>query len=114
MKVNANLGTSPEKADIKTELKKLEMAKNAGADAVMDMSTGGDLDSIRREIIAHAGATPGDCAYIPQAAVETVKKRQTITKMKPDELFEVIERQGQDGVDFITVHCGVTQRSPGG
>jgi len=110
VKVNANLGTSPEKADIKTELKKLEMAKNAGADAVMDLSTGGDLDSIRREIIAHAGIPLGTVP-IYQAAVETVKKRQTITKMKPDELFEVIERQGQDGVDFITVHCGVTQRS---
>ncbi len=110
VKVNANLGTSPEKADIKLELKKLEMAKKAGADAVMDLSTGGDLDSIRREIIAHAGIPIGTVP-IYQAAVETVKKKKTITKMEPDELFDVIEKQGQDGVDFITVHCGVTQRS---
>ncbi|HOV89768.1 MAG TPA: phosphomethylpyrimidine synthase ThiC [Syntrophorhabdaceae bacterium] len=110
VKVNANLGTSPEKADIKLELKKLEMAKKAGADAVMDLSTGGDLDSIRREIIAHAGIPLGTVP-IYQAAVETVKKKKTITKMEPDELFDVIEKQGQDGVDFITVHCGVTQGS---
>jgi len=110
VKVNANLGTSPEKSDIKTELEKLEMAKKAGADAVMDLSTGGDLDSIRREIIAHAGIPLGTVP-IYQAAVQTVKKKKTITKMDPDELFDVIEKHGQDGVDFITVHCGVTQRS---
>jgi len=109
VKVNAKLGTSPEKSDIKTELEKLEMAKKAGADAVMDLSTGGDLDSIRREIIAHAGIPLGTVP-IYQAAVQTVKKKKTITKMDPDELFDVIEKHGQDGVDFITVLCGVPQR----
>lgn len=110
VKVNANLGTSPERADIKTELEKLEMAKKAGADAVMDLSTGGDLKKIRKAIIDNSDIPIGTVP-IYQAAVETIKKRKTITRMEPDELFDVIEQNGEDGVDFITVHCGVTQRS---
>ena len=110
VKVNANIGTSSEMVDMDTELKKLEMAVKAGADAVMDLSTGGDLDEIRKTIIAHAGIPLGTVP-IYQAAVESVKKRKTITKMDPDELFDVIEKHGADGVDFVTVHCGITQRS---
>lgn len=110
VKVNANLGTSPERIDIDEELKKLQNACEAGADAIMDLSTGGDLNEIRRLIIDNAGLPIGTVP-IYQAVVETVKKRKTITKLDPDEFFDIIERQGQDGVDFITVHCGVTQRS---
>lgn len=110
VKVNANLGTSPERIDIDEELKKLQNAREAGADAIMDLSTGGDLNEIRRLIIDNAGLPIGTVP-IYQAVVETVKKRKTITKLDPDEFFDIIERQGQDGVDFITVHCGVTQRS---
>jgi phosphomethylpyrimidine synthase len=110
VKVNANIGTSPERVDIKEELQKLKMAQEAGADAVMDLSTGGNLDEIRKVIIQEAGIPIGTVP-IYQAAVETIKKRKTITKMVPDEIFDVIEKHGIDGVDFITVHCGVTQRS---
>lgn len=110
VKVNANLGTSPERIDVDEELVKLKNAVEAGADTVMDLSIGGDLNSIRKLIIDHAGIPIGTVP-IYQAAVETVKKRKTITKLDPDELFDIIEGQGQDGVDFITVHCGVTQRS---
>jgi phosphomethylpyrimidine synthase len=110
VKVNANIGTSTEKIDIKVELEKLKMAKAAGADAVMDLSTGGDLDEIRKIIIEEAGIPLGTVP-IYQAAVETVKKRKAIINMEPDDLFDVIERQGADGVDFVTVHCGVTQSS---
>lgn len=110
VKVNANIGTSPERADIKFELEKLEMAKKAGADTVMDLSTGGNLREIRKAIIEHA-QIPVGTVPIYEAAVETVKKRKAITNMDPEELFEIIERNGEDGVDFITVHCGVTQRS---
>lgn len=110
VKVNANLGTSPERIDVDEELKKLQNAREAGADAIMDLSTGGDLNEIRRLIIDNAGLPIGTVP-VYQAVVETVKKRKTITKLDPDEFFDIIERQGQDGVDFITVHCGVTQRS---
>jgi phosphomethylpyrimidine synthase len=110
VKVNANLGTSPERIDVDEELEKLKNAREAGADTVMDLSIGGDLDAIRKLIIEHAGIPIGTVP-IYQAAVETVKKRKVISRLDPDEFFDVIERQGQDGVDFITVHCGVTQRS---
>jgi len=110
VKVNANLGTSPERSGVKEELEKLKMAREAGADTVMDLSTGGNLDEIRKVIISEA-QIPIGTVPIYQAAVEAVKKRKTITKMDPDEIFEVIERHGMDGVDFVTVHCGVTQRS---
>jgi phosphomethylpyrimidine synthase len=110
VKVNANIGTSPERVDVKEELKKLKMACDAGADAVMDLSTGGNLDEIRKIIMAEAGIPIGTVP-IYQAAVETVKKKKPITKMEPDDIFEVIEKHGIDGVDFITVHCGVTQNS---
>jgi phosphomethylpyrimidine synthase len=110
VKVNANIGTSPEMVDINRELEKLKKAQEAGADTVMDLSLGGDLDAIRRLIIDHAGLPIGTVP-IYQAVVETVKKRKNITKLDPNELFDIIEKHGEDGVDFITVHCGVTRRS---
>ncbi len=110
VKVNANIGTSPERVDIKEELKKLALARDAGADAVMDLSTGGDLDEIRKIIISEAGIPIGTVP-IYQAAVEMVKKKKPVTKMTADHIFEVIEKHGVDGVDFITVHCGITRNS---
>ncbi len=110
IKVNANLGTSTERVDINTELEKLRMATEAGADTVMDLSTGGNLDEIRKTIMAHT-TIPIGTVPIYQAAVEAVKKHNSITKMDPEALFDVIEKHGQDGVDFITVHTGVTRRS---
>ncbi len=110
VKVNANIGTSTEKIDVKVELEKLKMAKAAGADVVMDLSTGGNLDEIRKIFITEAGIPLGTVP-IYQAAVETVKKRKAIVNMEPDELFDIIERHGEDGVDFVTVHCGVIQSS---
>ena len=110
VKINANIGTSPERIDIKEELKKLALARDAGADAVMDLSTGGDLDEIRKIVIAEAGIPIGTVP-IYQAAVETVRKKKPVTKMSPEALFDAIEKHGQDGVDFVTVHCGVTQSS---
>ena len=110
VKVNANIGTSPEMINVATELEKVQNAREAGADAIMDLRTGGDLNEIRKLIIDNANLPIGTVP-IYQAVVETVKKRKTITKLDPDEFFDIIEKQGQDGVDFITVHCGVTQRS---
>ena len=108
VKVNANIGTSSERMNVEEELEKLRVAEEAGADAVMDLSTGGDLDSIRKIVMSHA-RVPVGTVPIYQAAVEAVRKKKSITKLEADELFEVIERHGEDGVDFITVHCGVTR-----
>lgn len=110
VKVNANIGTSSECIDLDLELEKLHVAEAAGADAVMDLSTGGDLDHIRRTVLSHAHIPIGTVP-IYQAAIESIRKRKSITKMEPDDLFEVIERHGADGVDFVTVHCGVTRGS---
>jgi len=108
VKVNANIGTSSERMNVEEELEKLRVAEEAGADAIMDLSTGGDLDSIRKTVMSHA-RVPVGTVPIYQAAVEAVRKKKSITKLEADELFEVIERHGEDGVDFITVHCGVTR-----
>jgi phosphomethylpyrimidine synthase len=110
VKVNANIGTSSECIDIDRELEKLRVAEAAGADAVMDLSTGGDVDHIRRMVLSHSHIPIGTVP-IYQAAVETVRRKKVITKMDPNELFDVIEKHGADGVDFVTVHCGVTTGS---
>lgn len=110
VKVNANIGTSPELCDINLELKKLEMAKKAGADTVMDLSTGGDLDEIRRIIIENA-QIPVGTVPIYQAAISAAKRKKSIIHMDVEEIFDVIEKHLMDGVDFITVHCGVTRKA---
>ncbi|MGQ9665169.1 MAG: phosphomethylpyrimidine synthase ThiC [bacterium] len=109
-KVNANIGTSPDYANLKDELKKLDTAIKSGADAVMDLSTGGEIDKIRREIIRASTVAVGTVP-IYQVAIEMRKKRRPFTKASVDEIFEIIEKHLEDGVDFITVHCGVTRES---
>ncbi len=109
-KVNANIGTSKDKNDLDFELKKLQAAVDAGADTVMDLSTGGDIRLIRRKIIG-ACNIPVGTVPIYQAIVDTVNKKQSIAKLEPEKIFDVIEEQLDDGVDFITVHCGLTQNA---
>jgi phosphomethylpyrimidine synthase len=108
VKVNANIGTSPERVHIEEEIEKLRVAEEAGADAVMDLSIGGPLDEIRKIVMSHA-RVPVGTVPIYQAAVGAVAKKGSITAMEADELFDVIEKNGEDGVDFITVHAGVTR-----
>jgi phosphomethylpyrimidine synthase len=110
IKVNTNLGTSSDHVDLEEELKKLEVSIQAGTDTVMDLSTGGDIDAIRKEIIRHS-PIPVGTVPIYEAAIEAAKKRKALAKMRVGDLFEVIERQAEEGVDFITVHCGVTQNA---
>jgi phosphomethylpyrimidine synthase len=110
IKVNTNIGTSSDHVDLEEELKKLEVSIQAGTDTVMDLSTGGDIDGIRKEIICHS-PVPVGTVPIYEAAIEAAKKRKGLPKMRVEDLFEVIERQAEEGVDFITVHCGVTQNA---
>lgn len=107
-KVNANIGTSSDFGSVDTELEKLRVAVEAGASAIMDLSTGGDIPGVRRAILA-ASTIPVGTVPIYQAAIEATERHGAIVKMTPGELFAVIEEQARDGVDFITVHCGVTQ-----
>ncbi|MBP6914475.1 MAG: phosphomethylpyrimidine synthase ThiC [Smithellaceae bacterium] len=109
-KINTNIGTSNDHVDLKAELEKLSVAVSAGTDAVMDLSTGGDLAAIRKAVV---GSSPVITGTVPiyQAAVKMIRQRKAISEMTADDIFEVIEENGKDGVDFITVHCGVTQQS---
>jgi len=109
-KVNANIGTSKDRMSIDDEIKKLRTAVAAGADAVMDLSTGGPIIEIRKQILKHSTVAVGTVP-IYQAAVETVEQGKSIVQMDPDLLFRVIEQQAEEGVDFVTVHCGVTMAS---
>jgi phosphomethylpyrimidine synthase len=107
VKVNANIGTSSDHCDHAEELQKLEAAIEAGADTVMDLSTGGDIDAMRR-LILERSPLPIGTVPIYQAAIEVAERKGGIVQMTPDDIFEVIERHARDGVDFVTVHCGVT------
>ena len=106
-KVNANIGTSKDCTSLDEELEKLQVAIDVGADTIMDLSTGGDIDAIRREIIAKC-PVPLGTVPLYQAAIETTRSGKAIVDMTADDLFAVIERQAEDGVDFVTVHCGLT------
>ena len=107
-KVNANIGTSSDYSDIDTELEKLRVAVEYKADTVMDLSTGGDIGAIRRAILSQS-PIPLGTVPIYQAGIEAIERKEAIVKMTADELFSVIEEQAEEGVDFVTVHCGVTQ-----
>ncbi len=106
-KINANLGTSSDYGTIQTELEKLQVAIDCGADTVMDLSTGGDIPAVRRAIIK-ASSVPIGTVPIYQAGIKAIKESGAIVKMSVDDLFYAIEENARDGVDFVTVHCGVT------
>lgn len=109
-KVNANIGTSPDLIDIDLELKKLQAAIDAGTDTVMDLSIGGNIRKIRNLIIKYS-KVPVGTVPIYQAICELRRKGKDIRHLEPERLFSVIEEHCADGVDFITVHCGVTRKS---
>jgi phosphomethylpyrimidine synthase len=110
VKVNANIGTSSEFGNIDSELEKLRIATQFGADAVMDLSTGGDITAIRRSILA-ASILPVGTVPIYQVGIEAIEKNGAIVNMTVDDIFSVIEQQAKEGVDFMTVHCGITRAS---
>ena len=108
-KINANIGSSSDDTNMEKELEKARIAVKYGADAIMDLSTGGPVDEIRRAIIAETNACIGSVPLY-QAAVDTVRvKKKAIVDMTVDDIFAGIIKHAEDGVDFITVHCGVTR-----
>ncbi|MDI6871842.1 MAG: phosphomethylpyrimidine synthase ThiC [Bacillota bacterium] len=107
-KVNANIGTSPLFPALDKEIEKLEVALACGADAVMDLSTGGDIGRCRKEVIARS-YVPVGTVPVYEAAVRARQQRGAVVEMDPQDLFEVVEEHAKDGVDFVTVHCGVTR-----
>ncbi|MCL0028467.1 phosphomethylpyrimidine synthase ThiC [Peptococcaceae bacterium] len=108
VKVNANIGTSEAFFDVEFELKKLKVAIEAGAHSVMDLSTGGDIDNMRREVIKNSTVMVGTVPLY-QVLVEAKRSQKSVLDISADDMFDAIEKHCRDGVDFITVHCGVTK-----
>lgn len=108
VKINANIGTSLERSSLNEELDKVKIIETTGADVLMDLSTGADIDDVRRKIIAST-KLPIGTVPIYQAGKEALDEFRDISKLSKDKFFSDIEKQCKDGVDFITVHCGVTK-----
>lgn len=106
VKVNANIGTSKDHVDVEEELEKVRVATRFGADAVMDLSTGGDLRAIRRRVVSEC-RLPVGTVPIYEALCRTAS-RGGVRALSQDDIFKAVELQAKDGVDFMTVHCGVT------
>lgn len=106
-KVSASVGVYGKNDTIDGELAKIKAAVEAGTDSIMDLSVNGDIDAMRKEALA-ATTTPVGTLPLYQAVAEAAKKYGSSVKMDVEELFEVIERQAADGVDFLALHCGTT------
>lgn len=107
-KVNVNIGTSTLYVNLNMEIEKAKVAIKYGTDTIMDLSTGGDLDHIRKELMKVA-PVPFGTVPIYQAFIETAKKKGAGIYMTEDDIFKVIEKHLKDGVDFMTVHVGITK-----
>jgi phosphomethylpyrimidine synthase len=101
-KVNANIGSSAVVSKVDKELEKLRIAIKHGADTVMDLSTGGDIDGIRRAILA---ASPVPIGTVP--IYQTLQECKDVKRMTVDDMLGMLERQAQQGVDYFTIHAGV-------
>ena len=111
VKINVNLGTSPDHINLNEELEKVKIALRYGTDSIMDLSIGGDIDQIRHAIIK-AIDVPLGTVPIYQAGLEVAKSKDgAVVDMTEDHIFNAIEKHAKDGVDFMTVHCGVTKES---
>ena len=104
VKINANIGTSPHDCDLEKEQAKLAAALEFGADAVMDLSTGGALDDIRTALLAQC---PAPFGTVP--IYQIMSQVSSLEEVRGDDLLEMVRHHGRQGVDFVTVHCGVTR-----
>ena len=105
-KINANIGTSRDYVDIEEEVKKAKASETFGADTLMDLSTGGDLDMIRQRVM--------DVVDIPIGTVpiyQAAATHKAVVDMSSDDMFNAVRKHAEDGVDFVTVHCGVNQNA---
>jgi phosphomethylpyrimidine synthase len=109
-KINANIGTSKDKISIESEMEKLDVLVKYGADAVMDLSTGGPIKELRNMMLRKSPIAVGTVP-IYEAAVRAAGQKGSIAKMTADDLFGVIEEHAAEGVDFVTVHSGLTMRA---
>ncbi len=110
VKVNANIGTSPDASDLANELAKLKAAVAVGADTVMDLSVGGDVDEVRAAVTAES-PIPVGTVPVYQTALDARRKGKSFVEASAREILAGVEKHLRDGVDFITVHCGITRRN---
>ncbi len=111
VKINVNLGTSRDMVDVDAESEKLRVALKYGADAVMDLSTGGDIDSIRARLIKECPVMMGSVPIYETGVLAA--RKNAIVEMTEDDIFSGIEKHAKDGMDFMTVHCGITKETVG-
>ncbi|MDD2626039.1 MAG: phosphomethylpyrimidine synthase ThiC [Candidatus Methanomethylophilus sp.] len=109
VKINANIGTSRDLPDEEKEIRKLDMAVKYGADAVMDLSTGGDIDAIRRRLLKRCPVMMGSVPLYETGL--TAARKNAVVEMTEDDIFNGIEKHAKDGMDFMTVHCGITKET---
>lgn len=109
-KVNANIGTSTDKSQLEDELKKLDVAVKYGADTIMDLSVGGNLKNIRRKVIEYS-PLPVGTVPVYEIAVKAQNKKGNFLEFNVEDVLDTLEEQANEGVDFFTVHSGVTLRS---
>jgi phosphomethylpyrimidine synthase len=107
-KVNASIGTSSDINDEELEVRKAVAAQQEGADTLMDLSVGGDIDAIRKRVIASVDIPVGNVPLY-QAFCEARKRYNDVTKLDEELLFDLIEQQCADGIAFMAVHCGINQ-----
>ena len=110
VKVNANIGTSPDRSDLASELAKLQAAVAVGADTVMDLSVGDDVDEVRAAVIAES-PVPIGTVPVYQTAIDARRKGKSYLDTNAKEMLAGVEKHLRDGVDFITVHCGINRRN---
>ncbi|MFC1514340.1 phosphomethylpyrimidine synthase ThiC [Candidatus Omnitrophota bacterium] len=108
IKINANIGASTQDPRPGAEIRKVSAAQEAGADSLMDLSVGGDLKKIRKRIIEASTKVVGTVP-IYEAAVKAEKKYGSFERMTGDDIIETIEEQAAEGVDFFTIHSGITK-----
>jgi len=109
MKVNVNVGTSKDYVSVEEEVRKAKVAVEYGADAIMDLSTGGDLKETRRTILTEVDVPVGTVP-IYQAALEKADVR-AVVDMNSDDMFNTVRNHAKEGIDFVTIHAGVNQNS---
>ena len=109
-KINASIGTSSDISDVQLEIRKARIAEHEKVDTLMELSTGGDLDAIRKSVLDSCSLPVGNVPLY-QAFAETTRKYKNPNKLDPEYLFELIERQLQDGISFMAIHCGINRFS---
>ncbi|TBR18489.1 phosphomethylpyrimidine synthase, partial [bacterium] len=109
-KINANIGTSTDYTDYKKELQKLKICHDYGADAVMDLSVGSGIKGMRKQIIRKS-SIPVGTVPIYEISVNAHEQKKGFLKFDIDDICGVLESQAKDGVDFFTIHAGVTKKS---